>query len=51
MISKGEFYPKEKKGNIGYDVPVNFDNYIYDKLSYMSNFEKKYDYTNMYFDQ
>lgn len=51
LISKMDFFPKEKDGKIGYDIPIELDKYITSKKEYMGNLEKKYTYTEQYFDQ
>lgn len=51
LISKGDFFPEEKKKIVGYDIPIELDTYISNKMEYMGNLEKKYTYSDQYFDQ
>ncbi len=51
LMSQGTFLPEKVNDNVGFYLPEKLDNYIRDKQSYMGNIEKKYTYSEIYFEQ
>lgn len=51
VVSKGDFYPTSKNGEMTFNLPVDMNNYISEKMKYASNRNKKYTYEEMYVDQ
>ena len=49
-ISNGDFYPISRDGNIGYEIPVEMENYINDKLKMAGNKNNKYTFDEMTLD-
>lgn len=45
VISQGKFFPTSRNGVVGYEVPTDMINYIYGKLAYAGNRDKKYTYS------
>ena len=51
MISEGDFLPEKYSNKYGYCVPDTINIYASDKDSYMSDLDRKYSYSEMYFEQ
>ena len=51
MISKGDFLPDKYSKKYGYCVPDAINIYAADKDSFISDLDRKYSYSDMYFDQ
>lgn len=51
LIINGDLYPEKKQNVVGFEIPTNMINYINEKLTWSSDRNKKYSYSDMYFDQ
>lgn len=50
-LANGEITPDEKKGNYGFYIPEDMNDYINEQLSHMSDLDIKYTYKDIYFEQ